>query len=492
MYLLLFIGINSIRPETRIFPLMPRLVKKAISGQALNNNKIRVPFDNGEIEMSQASRDFQVFAKPAGAMCNMACSYCYYLKNKNLIGGAESFRMNDDILEEYIRRHLEAAPSPNVYFSWHGGEPTLLGLDYFKKIPAFQKKHKSLIQFVYNGVQTNGLLIDEEWARFLSKEKFAVGLSMDGPPETHDRFRVAKNGNPTHKQVLRAFNLLRDHQIDCDILCVVNSDNARRPAELYGYFKEIGVRCMTFLPLVEPLPNGGVSNLTVQAEEWGEFLCTVFDIWKKNDVGPVKIQIIEETARAGYEQDHSLCIFRKTCGDVPVIEHNGDVYSCDHFVDSDHRLGNIMENSLADLLERPEQIAFGLKKQEALPLYCRECNVLEMCNGGCPKDRFIKTPDGETGLNFLCAGYKRFFEHCRPFVLKVAEINREAMEEFEKNPHRWEKAFPFKPEVEKHYGPEPIQFDKPETIKSKMKKIGRNAPCPCGSGRKYKKCCLDK
>jgi len=377
--------------------------------------------------------------------------------------------MPDDILEAYIAQHIEAFPGPVINFSWHGGEPTLLGLDYFRKIVALQRKHQPPNRRITNGMQTNGTLLNEDWCRFLAAENFSVGLSLDGPAELHDQFRVTKGQKPTHPLALRGYELLRQHRIPCDILCVVNAVNVQHPARVYRFFKQIKATYIGFLPLVEPQPDTetGVSVRTVPAEAWGNFLCVIFDEWKQQDIGRVKVQIFEEAARTAFGQEHALCIFRKTCGDIPVVEHNGDFYSCDHYVRPEHLLGNIMETPLAVFLESPQQKAFGQSKLDSLPRYCRECTVREMCHGGCPKDRILRTPDGEAGLNYLCAGYKRFFTHCRPFVTALsAQRQRQNLSQ-----------------------PLPSRPIRPAPASAKA---GRNDPCPCGSGRKYKKCCLGK
>ena len=376
--------------------------------------------------MVKASREFQVFVKPIGSICNLDCHYCYYLKKEHLYPEGESFRMPDDILEAYIAQHIDASPETVVRFSWHGGEPTVLGLDYFRRIVELQRKHKSPNQRIVNGIQTNGTLLDEEWCLFLAKMSFAVGLSLDGPPEMHDRHRVTKDGKPTHEQTMRGYKLLQEHGVYTEVLCVVNAHNVRFPLQVYRFFKQINAQYITFLPMVEPQPDakGGVCHISVPAEAWGTFLCTVFDEWRDRDIGKVKVQIFEEATRTAFNQEHSLCIFRPTCGDIPVIEHNGDFYSCDHYVDVQHRLGNIEDTPLVELLESPAQREFGRAKLETLPRYCLECEVRAMCNGGCPKNRFINTQDGEPGLNYLCEGYRRFFNHCRPFVSEVAALWR--------------------------------------------------------------------
>jgi len=374
--------------------------------------------------MSRASHEFQVFVKPVGALCNLDCHYCYYLKKEGLYPKGERFQMPYEILEDYIVQHIEASPEEVIRFSWHGGEPTLLGLNYFHKIVELQRKHQPPNRKILNGIQTNGTLLDDEWCRFFAREEFAVGLSLDGPKEMHDRYRVTKDQKPTHEHVMRGYRLLQKHGFHPDILCVVNSYNVQFPLQVYRFFKEINSQYITFLPLVERESHTrtGVSQMSVSAEDWGKFLCTIFDEWIESDIGRVKIQIFEEALRTAFNQEHSLCIFRPTCGDIPVIEHNGDFYSCDHYVDAEHYLGNIKETPLVEMLESPAQKAFGRAKLETLPHYCRECNVRNMCNGECPKNRFITTPDGEKGLNYLCDGYKHFFDHCHPLVQQVAAL----------------------------------------------------------------------
>ena len=398
--------------------------------------------------------------------------------------------MSDDILEEYIVQHIEAYPEEVIRFSWHGGEPTLLGLDYFRKIVALQKKHLPSGQRIVNGMQTNGTLLDEDWCRFLADEDFVVGLSLDGPQKIHDMFRLTKDRKNTFEDTMCGYRLLRQSRINCDILCVVNAYNVQYPTEVYRFFKEIEAPYVSFLPLVERQlkaesrvsPNikstevEGVSNTTMSAEEWGDFLCAIFDVWVEQDVGLIKVQIFEEATRTAFDQEHSLCIFRPVCGDIPVIEHNGDFYSCDHFVDIEHRLGNIMEIPLVKFLESPVQRKFGQAKLDNLPRYCLDCEVLSMCNGECPKNRFIRTPEGEPGLNYLCGGYKRFFTHCLPFVQEVASQWRR--QQFEQD----QQIFPGQAKnIQTHQ----------RTLVQTGPKIGRNDPCPCGSGLKYKKCCLD-
>jgi len=367
---------------------------------------------------------FQIFAKPGGAACNLACRYCYYLDKAGLHGAARQPRMSEELLEAYIAAHIAASPDEIIRFSWHGGEPTLLGLDFFRRAVALQRKHARPGRRIANGMQTNGTLLDADWGRFLAEERFSVGISLDGPREIHDRFRVNKGGRPSFRQVLRGYEILRRSGVSTDILCVAGAHNADRPHEVYGFFKSIDASFISFLPLVERQTgkdgDDAVSPESVQPEAWGAFLCAVFDEWVGGDIGRIKVQIFEEAARTAFGQEHSLCLFRPVCGGVPVLELNGDVYSCDHFVDAAHRLGNIAETPLEALVDGPVQRAFGQFKEASLPRYCRACEALEMCHGECPKNRFVRTPDGEPGGNYLCAGYKRFFDRCRPFVAEVA------------------------------------------------------------------------
>jgi uncharacterized protein len=420
--------------------------------------------------VARASRDFQIFAKPIGAICNLDCHYCYYLEKQQLYPKRDSFRMSDELLEEYILQNIDACPGQIIRFLWHGGEPTLLGLDYFRKIVALQRKHQPERRRIVNGMQTNGTLLDEDWCRFLAEEGFVIGLSLDGPQALHDGYRVTKRQQPTHSQVMRAHRLLRRHRIPYDILCVVHARNVRHPTVVYRFFKEIKGESVAFLPLVEPRPDaeGGVSDQTVSAEALGEFLCTIFDEWVRHDVGRINVQLFDEVVRAAEGQEPAVCIFRETCGDVPVVEHDGDFFSCDHYVDADHRVGNIVETPLVYMLESPEQRDFGQAKRDRLPRYCRECEVRAMCNGGCPKDRIVQTPDGEAGLNYLCAGLRRFFTHSRPYAAELAALRR-SRQPVERLGQRLRAS-------DAQVSP----------------RAGRNDPCPCGSGRKYKKCCLGK
>ncbi|MDP4223900.1 MAG: anaerobic sulfatase maturase [Bacteroidota bacterium] len=373
--------------------------------------------------MSVGLREFQIFAKPVGALCNLNCRYCYYLKNNNLLTPGKKPLMDDRILEKYVVQHIQTSSGEVIMFSWHGGEPLMAGIEFFRRVTALQRKHWPDGRRIVNGIQTNGTLIDEKWCRFLADEKFVVGISIDGPGNLHDMFRLHADGRPSFSKALKGYRMLLRHGIVAEILCVVNAFNVREPLRVYRFLKDLGAGYITFLPLVERCHDSEteVSEISVPAREFGEFLITVFDEWVEKDIGKIKVQIFEEAIRPAFGQEHTLCIFKETCGGVPVMEYNGNFYSCDHYVDSEHFIGNILSGSLSDFLDSPQQVAFGERKKLLLPDYCVECEVRAMCNGECPKNRFIKTPDGDEGLNYLCEGYKVFFRHSLPFVKAVRE-----------------------------------------------------------------------
>ncbi len=368
--------------------------------------------------------DFQIFVKPVGAVCNLGCTYCYYLNKKDLYESSGSLRMSDDILEKYIKQHIEASSDDTIFFSWHGGEPLLAGIDFYRKVVSMQKKNLPSGRKVLNGIQTNGTLLDEEWCHFLKSENFIIGISIDGPPDLHNKHRITPAGDHTSERVLRGYELLKKFKITSEILCVVNSSNSLHPLEVYNFFRQLGTEYLSFLPLVERDPSGeaGVSESTVRPEDFGRFLSVIFDEWTGHDIGKIKVQIFEEALRPAFNQEHTLCIFKVDCGRVPVLEHNGDFFSCDHFVDHVHMIGNILHKPVSEMLYDPQQKRFGKAKSQTLPRYCLQCDVLSMCNGECPKNRFITTPDGQPGLNYLCSGYKLFFNNCKPFISVLREI----------------------------------------------------------------------
>lgn len=372
--------------------------------------------------MAMTGREFQIFIKPVGAECNLKCHYCYYLGKKNLYHNPGI--MSYDVLENYIIGHFRACDDKVVNFSWHGGEPLLAGMDFFKNALALQRMYKPEGKTVINSIQTNGTLLNDEWCRFLSEEKFLVGLSIDGTEDIHNIYRKNPEGFGSFNRVMNGFRLLKKRGIIPEILCVVNAENVKEPLKIYRFFRKMGVKYVSFLPLVERRPDqpAGVSSKSVPAAAFGIFLSKIFDEWVSNGIGEIKIQIFEEAARTAFNQDHTLCIFKKTCGGVPVVERNGDFYNCDHYVDRGHLVGNVGSSSVSDLLDDHRQQKFGLKKLNTLPSCCINCSVRDMCNGECPKNRFISTPEGEPGLNYLCEGYKLFFTHCKPFVDAISQM----------------------------------------------------------------------
>jgi len=332
--------------------------------------------------------------------------------------------MNDKTLEHCIWQLFSASTGDTVLFTWHGGEPMLAEIDFYQKVVSMQKRLAPHGKHFLNGIQTNGTLITKKWAAFFAENKFIVGISIDGPADFHNAMRYSKNKSGSFEKTLTGYRLLRGYGVNPEILCVVNSCNVKHPLVVYDFFKNLGAQYITFLPLVEKSNTEvtKVSESSVPSLEFGIFLSAIFDEWVKNDIGSVKIQIFEEALRTAFKQEHSLCIFRERCGGVPVIEQNGDFYPCDHFVEKDRLLGTIHKHSLEYFLEHPVQKAFGDKKSNSLPQYCIQCEVRAMCNGECPKNRFITSPDGEPGLNYLCEGYKYFFNHCKPFVEAVSVV----------------------------------------------------------------------
>lgn len=350
-------------------------------------------------------------AKPSGAKCNLDCKYCFYLEKEGLYPRG-SHRMTDAVLEAYVRQQIAAQPrGAEVLFAWQGGEPTLMGLDFFEKAVALQKRHGAGRR-IANTLQTNGVLLDEAWGAFLRRERFLVGLSIDGPRELHDLYRVDKGGQPTFDKVMRGLEVLKRHAVDFNTLTVVHRESARRPLDVYAFLKDIGSTHLQFIPLVERVgETESASDASVLAEDYGAFLSAIWDHWIRRDVGRIFVQIFDVMLGIWLGHPSSLCLFRETCGDAVALEHNGDLYSCDHFVTPRHRIGNLLSQSLDSMVRGADQRRFGQAKASGLPRYCRDCEVRFACHGECPKNRFIRAPDGEPGLNYLCAGYKRFFTH---------------------------------------------------------------------------------
>jgi uncharacterized protein len=364
---------------------------------------------------------FNVMLKPRGPICNLSCTYCFYLRKERLYQEGTAFQMSDEVLESFTRQYIEAQRVPEVTFAWQGGEPTLMGLDFFRKALALQEQYRKPGMRILNALQTNGILLDDAWCHFLKKHQFLVGLSLDGPRELHDAYRVDKGGKPTFDKVYKALKLLQKHGVDFNILCVVNRRNGDHPLCVYRFFKSEGVQFIQFIPAVERTPAEGVTEWTVRPEQWGKFLCAVFEEWVRSDVGRIFVQNFEVALEAWVGLEPSLCVHARTCGRCLALEHNGDLFSCDHFVTPEYYLGNILQTPLGELVASSFQRQFGLDKRDALPRYCQQCPVLFACNGGCPKDRFIRTPDGEPGLNYLCVGYKLFLQHINRDMQFMAE-----------------------------------------------------------------------
>lgn len=392
-------------------------------------------------------RPFHLLAKPTGAVCNLDCDYCFFLSKEMLYPSSE-FRMADDVLESYIRQLIEAhAGAPEVTIAWQGGEPTLMGLEFFERSVALVNSFLRPGQRAAHTIQTNGTLVDEQWARFFKANDFLVGISIDGPREIHDAYRVTKGGRGSFDKVLAGLTQLREAGVDWNVLTTIHAANSERGIETYRFLRdECGARFMQFIPIIERLPNDAadgevpwsswrdrplyvqegstVSGRSVTGEQFGQFLIDVFEEWVRRDIGTVFVQMFDVALANWVGEPPSLCIHSETCGSALALEHNGDLYSCDHYVEPEHKLGNILELPMAAMVNSPEQREFGLNKRATLPDYCRKCDVRFACHGGCPKDRFITTPDGESGLNFLCAGYKAFFHHVDAPMRMMGELLR--------------------------------------------------------------------
>jgi len=419
------------------------------------------PLTMPETRPENAPHYFHVMAKPTGAICNLDCEYCFFLSKEALYPGSP-FRMQNDVLEAYIKQVIESQHAPQATMAWQGGEPTLMGLEFFEHTIELVKKYTRPGMQVEHTIQTNGTKLDDKWAQFFKRHNFLVGLSMDGPMEIHDTYRVDKSGDGTFDRVMAAARKLQQYNVDFNILCTVHAGNADQPLEVYRFFRdEVKTDFIQFIPIVEratpellPVANRGwgdrsllaegefeglpvaksskrplytldgslVTHRSVTAEQWGKFLSTVFDEWVRNDVGKVFVQMFDSALGSWVGQGASLCIHRPTCGDALALEHNGDLYSCDHFVEPKYLLGNIKEDHMLDMVASDQQRKFGNDKRDTLPKYCVECPVRFACHGGCPRNRFIQTPDGEDGLNYLCAGYKSFFTHVDPEMKLMAGL----------------------------------------------------------------------
>ena len=382
---------------------------------------------NEGFKMRWPPAGFHVMIKPCGASCNLRCDYCFYLPKAKLYPDRKKRKMTIPILERFTRQYIQAQRVPEVTFGWQGGEPTLMGIDFFKKAVEFQKKYAKPGMRINNAFQTNGTLINEQWAKFFHKHNFLLGVSIDGPPYLHDRYRHFQNGKGSLEKSLNGIELLKKNNVEFNILACVNSLNADHPLDVYRYFKdELEVNFIQFIPIVERVLEKGFietnqsTERSVSGKQYGNFLVSIFDEWVRNDVGKMFVQIFDVTLGAFVGQPGGLCIFSKTCGDALALEHNGDLYACDHFVKPSEKRGNIMKTALPRLVQSKEQRLFGEKKYTGLPSYCKKCEVFFACNGGCPKNRILTTPGGESGLNSLCVGYKQFFTHIAPYMQFMA------------------------------------------------------------------------
>ncbi len=430
---------------------------------------------------------FHLLVKPTGAICNLRCHYCFYLDKERLYPGG-GFRMTDELLENYLRHLVEAQPVSEITLAWQGGEPLLMGMDFFRRSIELQKKFQAPGRRFFNTLQTNGTLINEAWARFFHDHHFLIGISIDGPPAIHDAYRRDRAGRPTCDRVLRGLELLKKYAVAHNALVTVHRANADHPLEVYRFLRDdVGIRFLQLIPVVAKRPGRGgkekgdgdrttttpsprscpVTDFTVTDEQWGRFLISVFDEWVRRDVGEIYVNLFDAALANWAGEAAGMCVFSAQCGRSLVLEHNGDLYSCDHFVDRHHWLGNLFQRPLSALVNSPQQRRFGREKEETLPDLCRNCRVRFACHGGCPKDRFLLTPDGQPGLNYLCRGYQRFFFHIQQpmgIMTRLLRLQRPPAEILRL--YAGDQGFP----------------------KEALADVGRNDPCPCGSGKKFKYC----
>ena len=384
------------------------------------NDNIATPF----------AKPLYVMLKPAGAHCNLACKYCYYLEKNNLYQNSHRHLMSDEMLEQFTREYIEAQTMPQVLFTWHGGEPLMRSIDFYKKALALQKKYANGKQ-IDNVIQTNGTLLTDEWCEFFAQNHWLVGISIDGPQEYHDHYRVTPAGKPSWEKVMQGISLLKKHRVEWNAMAVVNAYNAEHPLEFYHFFRDNGCQYLQFTPIVERLTEHEdgrtlasladdreipLADASVTPAQWGNFLCTIFDDWVRHDVGKTFVEIFDCTLANWMGVLPGICAYSKECGHAGVMEHNGDVYSCDHFVFPEYKLGNIREQSLIDMLYGEKQQAFSRLKHTSLPRQCKECDMEFACHGECPKNRFEKDKYGEPGLNYLCQGYYQYYTHVAPYM----------------------------------------------------------------------------
>ena len=375
------------------------------------------------------ARPLYVMTKPVGAVCNLACAYCYYLEKANLYKDTSKHVMSDELLEKFIREYIGSQTMHEVLFTWHGGETLMRPLSFYRKVVELQRQYAGG-HAIDNCIQTNGTLLTDEWCEFFKENNWLVGISIDGPQEFHDEYRKNRSGRPSFAKVMQGIRLLNKHGVEWNAMAVVNDYNADYPLEFYHFFKEIGCRYIQFAPIVERLskhedgrylatplrPGEQLADFSVSPEQWGNFLCTLFDEWVRNDVGQIFIQLFDSTLANWVGEQPGVCSMAKTCGHAGVMEFNGDVYACDHYVFPEFKLGNIYQQTLVEMMYSERQMEFGQMKQKSLPSQCRACEFLFACNGECPKNRFATTASGEPGLNYLCKGYHRFFKHVAPYM----------------------------------------------------------------------------
>lgn len=371
-----------------------------------------------------------VMLKPAGSLCNLRCKYCYYLEKEKLYSDVRQHVISDELLEKFIKEYIESQTTPNVLFTWHGGETLMRPISFYRRALELQRKYAGGRQ-IDNSIQTNATLLTDEWCVFFRQNNFLVGVSIDGPQEFHDEYRRTAAGKPTFHKVMHGINLLNRHGVEWNALAVVNDFNADYPLDFYHFFKEIGCHYIQFSPIVERVVNrndglmlapgmqgdeAGLADFSVTPEQWGTFLCTIFDEWVRHDVGNYFVQVFDATLANWVGQSPGVCNLSKECGHAGVMEFNGDVYSCDHFVYPEHRLGNLRQKTMAEMMYSEQQNAFSRMKLQMLPQQCKECRYLFACHGECPKNRFLTDKYGNYGLNYLCKGYRMFFEHAAPYM----------------------------------------------------------------------------
>jgi len=402
--------------------------------------------NKGAVAKEQTNNEISgihVVAKPIGPVCNLNCDYCFYLEKQSLFGPEEQYRMPYEVLASFIANYINSQPTPVVEFVWQGGEPTLLGLDFFKRVIELQQPFVGL-KTISNSLQTNGTLLNDEWCEFLKEHSFMVGISLDGPQEIHDRYRRDRSGKGTFDRVMQGLRLLQEHGVEYNVLASVARETAKHPLKVYRFLKDAGIEFIQFAPIVERLPDARSKELglrfagpaaldreeeqtevtpwTVIPAEYGDFLIEVYEEWVRNDVGTTFVMNFEWVLNAWISNPSPVCVHARQCGGSLVLEHNGDIYSCDHFVYPEYRLGNVLNDALEVLAEKSRQAGFGITKETGLPLQCRECEVLAACQGGCPKHRFAQTLSSEPGLHYICAGYRKFFRHIRKYLRAITQL----------------------------------------------------------------------